>query len=132
MTAGLQMLAGTSRPVGENQAKKRKHRTEVSEATEKVWPLGRKCSPGTEARGREPGGKGKASHRGLRGHREGMAGGREMLAGTPRLAGREPDGKEKASHRGLRGHREGVVGGPKDARRYTEACKREPGERETS
>jgi hypothetical protein len=96
MTAGLQMLAGTSRPVGENQAKKRKHRTEVSEATEKVWPLGRKCSPGTEARGREPGGKGKASHR------------------------------------GLRGHREGVAGGPKDARRYTEACKREPGERETS
>ena len=47
MTAGLQMLAGTSRPVGENQAKKRKHRTEVSEATEKVWRAGRKMLAGT-------------------------------------------------------------------------------------
>jgi hypothetical protein len=58
MTAGLEMLAGTSRPVGENQAKK------------------------------------KASHRGHRGHREGVAGGPKILAGTPRLAG-ENQAKER-------------------------------------
>jgi hypothetical protein len=32
---------------GENQAEKRKHRTEVSEATEKVWRAGRKMLAGT-------------------------------------------------------------------------------------
>jgi hypothetical protein len=89
------MLAGTSRPVGENQAKKRKHRTEVSEATEKVWRAGGKCSRG---------------HRGLPGenqtekrkHRTEVSeatekvwrAGRKMLAGTPRLAS-ENQAKEK-------------------------------------
>jgi hypothetical protein len=41
--------------------------------------------------GREPGGKVKASHRG---HREGVAVGLEMLAGTPRPAG-ENQAKER-------------------------------------
>jgi hypothetical protein len=58
MAVGLEMLAGTPRLVGENQAEK------------------------------------KASHRGHRGHREGMAVGLEMLAGTSRLVG-ENQAKER-------------------------------------
>jgi hypothetical protein len=41
------MLAGTPRLVGENQAGKRKHRTEVTEATEKVMAGGLEMLSGT-------------------------------------------------------------------------------------
>jgi hypothetical protein len=53
MAVGLEMLEGTPRPVGENQAEKREHRTEVTEVTEKVGGRTENARGDTEACGRE-------------------------------------------------------------------------------